>query len=86
MPTPRTGQAFDLSQYSSSVSVLSAMGFSREQCLEAVVMTDNRGIEPALEVLFIADPALRRKRREEAVERLGRQKASIGMDVCSSHP
>ncbi len=72
------GQAFDLSQYTASVNVLSAMGFGREQCLEALVMTENRGIEPALEVLFIADALLRRKRREEAVERLGRQKASIG--------
>jgi len=72
------GQAFDLSMYANNLLLLSAMGFKREDCLEALVMTENKSVESALEVLFISDPALRKKRRDEAMERLGRQKSLIG--------
>ena len=64
------GVAFDLSLYSTSLSTLTSMGFNRREALEALLLTDNKGADIAVNFLF-ADPATQRKRREEAKRRQG---------------
>jgi hypothetical protein len=66
------GQAFDMSQYASRLTVLVNMGFSQNEAMEALCITDNKGVEGALEVLVTDDKVKRKKRREEAISRQGR--------------
>lgn len=67
------GQPFDMSQYQTHVATLTAMGFSQDEAMEALVVTENKGIESALEILFQQDKSVRATRRAEAMGRLGRQ-------------
>lgn len=67
------GQPFDMSLYQNHVSMLASMGFKQEEAMEALVITENKGIEGALEILFQPDLAIRENRRKEATERLNRR-------------
>lgn len=67
------GQPFDMVQYQEHISMLAAMGFNTEEAMEALVITENKGIEGALELLFQQDKSIRLKRRQEAMVRLNRQ-------------
>ena len=44
------GQPFDMNLFSNNLQTLINMGFSREQCMEALCITENKGVEGALEV------------------------------------
>jgi hypothetical protein len=68
------GLPFDMSLYNNNLALLASMGFKREESLEALCCTDNKGIEGALEMLFMSDHAVRRRRREDAVEKYNRQR------------
>ena len=62
------GNPFDLSLYTASLSTLTSMGFNRREALEALLLTENKGADIAVNFLF-ADPQTQRKRREEAKRR-----------------
>lgn len=67
------GQPFDISQYDASITNLGAMGFSSDEALEALLITENKGIEKALELLFQPDKSIRAQKRQEAVLRIGKK-------------
>ena len=48
-----------MSLYQNHVQMLSQMGFSKEEAMEALVITENKGIEGALEILFQPNPQVR---------------------------
>ncbi len=56
------GQPFDMSLYQENLSMLAAMGFNNEEAMEALVITENKGVEGALEILFQHDKTFRVKR------------------------
>jgi hypothetical protein len=56
------GQPFDMSLYQNHLQMLAAMGFKTEEAMEALVTTENKGIEGALEILFQADHSVRKQR------------------------
>lgn len=67
------GQPFDMTLYQENVKMLAAMGFSSDEAMEALVITENKGIEPALELLFHSDREQRDRVRAEAVAKQGRR-------------
>jgi hypothetical protein len=71
------GQPFDMSQYASRLAVLVNMGFSQNEAMEALCITDNKGVEGALEVLVTDDKTKRKKRREDAIARQGKSVNSM---------
>jgi hypothetical protein len=66
------GQAFDLSLYTSSLQQLASMGFKQEEAMEALCITENKSVESALEVLFVGKENVKKRKRVEAVAKLGR--------------
>ena len=67
------GQILQLNQFSSNLEKLRMIGFNFREGLEALVMTDNK-VDSALEVLFIKDEGIRKRKRSEAMSRLNRVK------------
>ena len=59
----------DMAHYAASLSILQSMGFNRAESLEALVVTDNKGEDVAVNYLF-ADPARRQKLKEDTKKRL----------------
>ena len=72
----------DLSLYAASLASLSSMGFARREALEALLVTENKGADVAVNFLF-ADQAARAKRREDAKAKL---RAAAAAAVSSSSP
>jgi ferredoxin len=66
-----SGLPFDFSQYSSHLNDLSSMGFTQAQALEALLITENRGLEAALNLL-IQPPSTFKARRDSALLKLGK--------------
>jgi len=68
------GESLDLRPYSSSLSSLQLMGFSYHDSLEALLVTENQGVEAACEILLSYHdmPEVRREKRRKAAEKGGR--------------
>ena len=47
------GKKFDIKIYQENIDSLSTMGFSHDQCIEALIITENRGIDQACNYLFM---------------------------------
>ena len=62
-------QPLDLAQYTASLSVLQSMGFAQKESLEALIATDNKGEDVAVNYLF-ADATRRQKLKDDAKKRL----------------
>jgi len=77
------GLPFDMSLYNSNQSKLTSMGVSLDEAMEALLITENKSVDLAIEMLFTYDMATRRRKREEAIERLGRGKL-MGMNTNGS--
>jgi len=75
-----------MSMLASRLTTLVNMGFSQNEALEALCITDNKGVEGALEVLVTDDKAKRKKRREEAVLRQQRSVNSMGSTTAGGPP
>jgi hypothetical protein len=80
------GQPFDMSLYQNNLNMLSSMGFQQEEALEALVITDNKGIEPALEILFQPDKTFRDRKRAEAVVAFSRRIPDVPDPQLSADP
>jgi Zinc finger, C3HC4 type (RING finger)/UBA-like domain len=63
------GEPYDMSLYQHHLQMLASMGFTSDQGMEALVITGNRGIEAALELLFQNDASIKAKRREESKQK-----------------
>jgi len=79
------GQPFDMTAYAQNLAVLANMGFKRDESMEALCVVDNKNVESALELLFIGDVAIRRRRRDDAVERLQRR-SSTAISIAAGQP
>jgi len=66
------GKPFDPNEYNANLDMLAGMGFSKPESMEAIILTDNRGAEAALEFLIAVKPGQRRQQRLEAALRAGR--------------
>ena len=62
-------QPIDIAQYAASLTMLQSMGFTRKESLEALLVTDNKGEDVAVNYLF-ADPTRRNKQKEDTKKRL----------------
>ena len=62
-------QQLDIAHYAASLSVLQSMGFTRKESLEALIVTDNKGEDVAVNYLF-ADVTRRTKLKDDAKKRL----------------
>eukprot|EP01083_Nonionella_stella_P082120 226648_1 len=69
-----SGKAMDWKPYQSHIEQLANMGFSNAQAVEALVVTQNRGVDLACNFLFLSDT-------EQKVER---EKARLATDKCVS--
>ena len=78
LPTP-----LDLSLYSASLSALSSMGFQRREALDALLVTENKGADVAVNFLF-ADQQARQKRKEDAKAKMHAQAQAAAAAAATS--
>lgn len=80
------GEPFRMEDFKEKLKIIANMGFSHDEAMEALCITENKTVDAALDILLTCDEQRKQQKRAEVVQRCGRMVKRAQSKISTNSP